>query len=56
MIPNTIFWIEKSDNMHGVHKGSPTLDTGRGVRKWKARAALCLYFTENSPVKAPTRA
>lgn len=26
MVPNTIFWLEEADNMHGVHKGRPTLD------------------------------
>lgn len=54
MVPNTIFWIEEADNMHGVHKGRPALATGCGrERKWTARAALFGYFTENSLIKAP---
>lgn len=31
MIPNTVFWIEEADNMHGVHKGRAALEEGAEV-------------------------
>lgn len=57
MIPNTVFWIEEADNMHGVHKGRPALEAGgRGSGSGRPALLLFLDFPENSLVKAPARA